>query len=82
MLKIKHTTHLDFPHLTFNAPALQLSPIADEGDELTQAIDADPQLHDDDWQLTDRPDEHGLEDFWNHVQSDIENDPEWEKFDS
>lgn len=82
MLKIKPTFHLSLPHLSLRAPQpLQLSPVTDDGDELTQAVADDSINHDDNWQLTDRPSEAELDEFWTRVEKDIARDPSWFRFD-
>lgn len=80
MLKLKRTHHLDFPHLIENmAPAKQmaLSPVADDSDELTQAIADDVAVQDDQWELVERPDSDELVRFWTTVEDEVTNDPEW-----
>ena len=43
MLKLKHSYHLDFPHMTFHVPhVMHLSPVMADDDELTAAIVHDP----------------------------------------
>lgn len=82
MLKIKQTFHISLPSLGLTqAKPLQLSPVIDDGDELTQAVKADTVDHDDNWQLTDRPNETELDQFWDKVEKDIAKDPSWFKFD-
>lgn len=82
MLKLKNKHHLDFPHLTFSMPhSMQLSPVTDDDDELTAAIVHDPIDHDDDWELVERPDTNELESYWEKVERDVRNDPEWLKVD-
>ena len=80
MLKLKHHFHL--PNITFDAhPPLELEPIpVDDGDELTQAIAADPIDHDDNWTLEERPDQTELESFWSEVTNDLKKDPDWTDF--
>ena len=79
MLKLKHTYHLDFPHITLPS-AMQLSVVPNDDDELTQAIVEDPNTNDDTWQLVERPDMGELTKFWDDVQTDVQNDPEWFHF--
>lgn len=82
MLQLKNKHHLDFPHLTFSMPHhMQLSPIADDDDdELTAAIVHDPIDHDNNWELVERPDADELERYWDKVERDVQNDPEWFRF--
>lgn len=84
MLKINHR-HKEFHLPQFALPrAMQLSPVVDDGDELTQAIASDPMTHDDMWVLSERPDEAELareERIWNQMLDDVRNDPEWFKDD-
>ena len=79
MLHLKHKHHLDFPHITFPMHPMQLSPVADDDDELTAAIVNDPDAHDDNWVLGD-PDNQELEKFWTSVEDDVRHDPEWFRF--
>lgn len=81
MLKIKPEHHLDFPHLTFSLPhVMELSRPAEDSDELARAISNDPEDHDNNWELTDHPDTTELEQYWEKVEEDIKNDPEWINF--
>lgn len=82
MLKIKQTFHLHLPHLSFNPPQpMELSPVAeDDDDELTRAMQADPDEHDNNWQLGERPDGAELGEFWNRVEADVHKDPKWFTF--
>lgn len=81
MLKLKNKHHLDFPHLTFSLPhQMQLSPVMDDGDEITAAIVNDPIDHDNNWELVERPDSEELERYWQRVEEDVKNDPEWVHF--
>lgn len=73
---------MSLPHISFGSSVpLQLSTVQDDADELTQAMQADPEDHDDNWQLTDRPDETELDAFWNNVEADVQKDPKWFTFD-
>lgn len=81
MLKIKQKFHLSLPHAqVLSVRPLQFSPVSDDGDELTQAIANDPQVHDDNWTLDERPNETQLEQYWSEVEDDILHDPKWIKF--
>lgn len=81
MLKLKHTYHLDFPHITFTMPhSMSLTDVPTDDDELARAIVDDPIDHDDNWQLTDRPDTEELEQYWTTVEDEIKSDPEWVDF--
>jgi hypothetical protein len=83
MLEIKPKFHLSLPSLSLRQPkTLQLSPVVDDDDELTTAVQADPIDHDDNWQLTDRPDEAELDQFWTKVEDDVKKDPSWFTFDN
>lgn len=77
----KHLTLFASPQSGSPARALMLSPVSDDDDELIQNINNDATLHDDNWQLTPTPDTEQLDSFWNGVVTDIENDPEWIRFD-
>ncbi len=78
MLKIPRKFHLELPHFSLSSPApLQFSPIVDDDDELTQAVYADIDEHDDNWELSERPDGSALESFWETVEQDITKDPKW-----
>lgn len=80
MLKLKNKHHLDFPHITFSMPhSMQLSPVAADDDELSAAIINDPVDHDNNWVLGD-PDSQELEQYWQRVEDDVKNDPEWIRF--
>lgn len=81
MLKIKQKFHVKLPHFQFRSPKpLQFSPVADDTDELTQAIAEDQVQHDDEWTLEEHPDETKLEAYWSEVEDDIQHDPKWIKF--
>ena len=80
MLKIKRTHHFTMPDLSLRSQAMQLSPIPDDGDELTQAIVNDVADRDNNWELSERPDMGELTQFWTDVETDVQNDPEWFKF--
>lgn len=82
MLKLKHTHHLTLPHLNLSSRPMQLSPVTTDNDELTQAIDADIQTHDDVWQLSERPDANELNQFWEEVVEDVSKDPKWFRFEN
>lgn len=72
--------HLHLPHIPLpSLHTMQLSPVADDDDELTTAIINDPVTHDNNWQLGD-PDTKELEKFWSDVEDDVRNDPEWVRF--
>lgn len=82
MLKISTTPHISLPHIDLGgSKPMQLSPVTDDSDELTQAVSADPVDHDDNWELTDGPDEAELDAFWTNVEKDIQKDPSWFTFD-
>ena len=81
MLKLKHTHHLELPHLSLGLPRhMDLSSVPSDSDELAQAIDNDPIDHDNNWQLTNQPDTEALEQYWTTVEDEIKNDPEWTDF--
>lgn len=80
MLKIKRSHHFTLPELRLRSQAMQLSPIPDDGDELTQAIINDVDDRDNNWELSERPDMGELTQFWTDVEADVQNDPEWFKF--
>lgn len=83
MLKIKPKLHLSLPKLSFGQSyPMQLSPIKEDSDELTEDVKSDPIAHDNNWELNDRPDENELEAFWNRVEADVKKDPKWFSFDS
>jgi len=78
MLKLSKHHYLSLPHLEFAlSHPMQLAPVRDDGDELTQAIVQDPVEHDNDWELSERPDTQELEKYWVQVEEDVRNDPEW-----
>lgn len=80
MLKMKHSHHIELPHLNLGTHQMELSPVPVNDDELTQAILDDPVMHDDVWELSERPDSTELTQFWDEVEADVANDPEWFKF--
>lgn len=80
MLKLKHTHHLELPHISLTNHKMELSPVRIDNDELTQAIVEDPVAHDDTWELAERPDTEELTQFWSEVEADVAQDPEWFKF--
>lgn len=71
--------YLSLPDFGLPMPRkMQLAPIpTDDGDELTRAIVQDPIAHDDNWELSERPDTDELESYWQHVEEDMQNDLEW-----
>ena len=82
MLQLKHKHHLDFPHITLMPRQMELSPVPADSDELTQAIEQDVATHDDVWELSERPDMGELTEFWDHVEQDVANDPQWFRFEN
>jgi hypothetical protein len=81
MLEINKTHHMNFPHLSFSLPhQMQLATVTADDDELSQAIEADPIDHDNNWELVEHPDPGKLEAFWDAVVADVKNDPEWNTF--
>lgn len=50
---------------------LQFAPIRADGDELTEDLLSDPMVHDNVWQLNERPDPVALEAFWSSVSTDL-----------
>ena len=77
MLKISKHHYLSLPDLGLGLTRpMRLAPIpADDGDDLTRSIGRDPELHDDNWELSERPDTSELESYWQHVEEDMEKDP-------
>ncbi|MGB3023358.1 MAG: hypothetical protein WBB39_00990 [Candidatus Saccharimonadales bacterium] len=70
MLKIPKSPRISLPHLDLSASKpMQLSPVTDDGDELTQAVSDDPIDHDDKWELSDVIDEQAITDFWLRIKS-------------
>lgn len=78
MLKISKHHYLSLPEFGPLMPRkMQLAPIpVDDGDELTQAIGRDADDHDDNWELSERPNTGELESFWEHVEQEMQNDPD------
>lgn len=76
MLKMKHKHHLDFPHFTFPLT----HNLAFEKVSVDQQMEENIRIHDDDWQLDERPDTAQLEQFWQRVEDDVSRDPEWVHF--
>lgn len=76
MLKMSKHHYLSLPDLGlgFSRP-LQLTPVpADDSDDLTRAIITDPDAHDDNWKLVERPDANELVGFWEQVEQDMRSD--------
>ena len=85
MLKLKHSHQLHLPHLALpTVQARQLSPgTIDDRDELAAAIANDPVTHDNNWVLTDTPDQAEIEKsekLWDEIVEDVRHDPEWFNF--
>ncbi len=80
MLKIPHKHHFSLPHTAHGAQPMVLSEPGAEHDELIESIESDHITHGNDWTLTGDPDVKGLEKFWNKVEDDLANDPEWFQF--
>lgn len=80
MLKLKHKHHLHLPHISLSSVPMSLSPVPIDQDELTQAIINDQVEHDNEWELSERPDTGQLTQFWTEVETDVQNDPEWFRF--
>ena len=80
MLKLSKHHYLSLPNFGPVLPhSMRLAPVVDDTDELTQAIIHDPIDHDDNWELSERPDTTELVSYWEHVEEDVRNDPEWKK---
>lgn len=81
MLKLKNKHHIDFSYVIERVKPshrLELAPVpADDNDELTQSISQDPVVHDNQWELTERPDATELTKFWDTVVSEVKQDPDW-----
>lgn len=80
MLKIEHHhTEFHLPHFEMSR-MMHLSPVVADNDELSQAIANDPIDHDNNWQLTERPDESELRHAmrtWDTIIDEVRQDPEW-----
>jgi len=79
MLKMSKHHYLSLPNfgLTLARP-MHLAPVpSDDDDELTHAIVRDPVTHDDNWELSERPDTNELESYWQHVEQDMQSDPDF-----
>lgn len=76
MLHLKHAHNFHLPHFTVTRP-LELSPVCSEQDELIEDIE---QSSGDVWELADMPDVEGLGAFWNGVEDDLRDDPQWFSF--
>lgn len=71
MLKINHSHHIDFPHLSLGVPhEMQLSQVPVDQDELVQDIAHDVVDHDDNWELTERPDGNELALYLQNIVSE------------
>ncbi len=82
MLSLKKSHHFHLPRLQFISTPMQLSPVTSDDDELIEAIENSIIVHDDNWTLEAVPDTEQLERDWSRIQQDIEQDPEWFKFDN
>ena len=80
MLKLPHNQHLPQPHLMRLPHTMTLSPVESEDDELIIDIENESKAHDDNWVLDNAPDVSGIENFWEKVEDDIADDPEWFTF--
>lgn len=80
MLKINKHHSMSLPAPIGASSRLAMSPILSEDDELIEAIDRSREVRDDNWILDATPDTDELSNYWNAVERDIENDPEWIKF--
>lgn len=80
MLKLKHTPHLDFPHISLpSLHDMEFSPVSNNtNDELLNDVVEDNE--DNNWKLDERPDTDKLVKFWEEVQTDVQSDPEWFTF--
>lgn len=77
MLKMSKHHYLSLPEFSFHLPhQMKLAPVHEDADSLAQAIANDPIDHDDNWQLSERPDSGELESYWTHVEDDLRKDPE------
>lgn len=81
MLKIKNNHKMPLSVPMIGTRRLAMSPIVSEDDELIEAIDNSVRNSDDNWTLDATPDTDELSRYWKAVEDDIENDPEWIKFD-
>lgn len=79
MLKLKHS-HRFLPKLSVVASQMQFKPVTVDDDELTEAIVTDQAAHDDQWELSERPEIGQLTKFWEDVEEDVSKDPEWFRF--
>lgn len=78
MLKIKKSRSFSLPRLSLGGSRpMQLSAVPVDEDELTQAVVGDTKDHDNNWELTDRPDTDELEAYWGAVEQDVRKDPLW-----
>lgn len=80
MLSLKKHLNLQLTNFIQPARHLNFSTVPTEDDELIAEIDNQAVVHDDNWNLDPAPDTVELEQFWNGVEHDIENDPEWIRF--
>lgn len=81
MLKLKKHHTITIPSFLTPAHHMQMSPVTSDDDELIDSIDNDQRNHDDNWTLEQRPDTEELTSYWNTVEKDIANDPQWIRFD-
>lgn len=78
MLKLKIRHMLNPFHPAGSRELLELSPVVSEDNELIRAIEEAAEY--DTWTLSSVPDSEKLQQFWNSVEDDIANDPEWVHF--
>lgn len=60
--------------------SLHLSAAQADEDELIQAINDDHRGPEDVWELSNETDVTGIDNFWQGVQKDLQNDPSWYNF--
>lgn len=75
MLKMSKHHYLSLPEFGLHlSRPMELAPIPTDDDELARSIERDPVDHDDNWELSERPDTTELESYWQHVEEDILSD--------
>lgn len=75
MLKMSKHHYLSLPEFGLHmSHPMKLAPIPSDNDELARSIERDPVDHDDNWELSERPDTTELASYWQHVEEDLLND--------
>ncbi len=80
MLKIKQKHSLTLPHIYLSHREMQFATAPLDNDEISDEIREMHESDDYNWRLDERPDSEQLAAYWNQVEEDVRNDPEWFTF--